>query len=464
MIFCSARLRIEPTGVASVKRVLIANRGEIALRAVRACRKLGLESVAVYSVADRNSPHVWAADHSVCIGPAPSAASYLNAGALIEAAHGTGCDSVYPGYGFLSENSEFAAACRKEDLVFVGPSPELIAIMGDKQEARRTAERHGVPVVPGSKEPFAHGIAAERTADAVGYPLLVKASAGGGGRGMRVVERPEKFRSLLTQASAEATAAFGRSDVYLEKFFPRVRHIEVQVLGDRRGNALHLWERDCSIQRRYQKLVEEAPSPVLGPKVRNDMTEAALSLVRALCYEGAGTIEYIYDLDSGRWFFIEMNTRIQVEHPVTEQIFDVDLVVEQLRIASGEVISFHQPKPPSRRCAIEFRINAEDTSRGFLPSPGVVTQWRPPDGQGIRLDSHVYEGYAVSPHYDSLLGKLVVSGTERNEILAKAAAALARFDVAGICTTIPFHSWLIGRPEFIDASAHTGWVEQEMIA
>lgn len=464
MIFCSARLRSERLGIADVKRVLIANRGEIALRAVRACRKLGLESVAVYSVADRNSPHVWAADRSVCIGPAPSAASYLNAGALIEAARGTGCDAVYPGYGFLSENSEFAAACRKEDLAFVGPSPELIAVMGDKHEARRTAERHGVPVVPGSKEPFADGTAAERSAEALGYPLLLKASAGGGGRGMRVVKHREQFQSLLTQASAEAAAAFGRSEVYLERFFPRVRHIEVQVLGDRRGNVVHLWERDCSIQRRYQKLVEEAPSPVLGPKVRNDMTEAALSLVRALRYEGAGTIEYIYDLDSGRWFFIEMNTRIQVEHPVTEQIFDVDLVVEQLRIASGEPISFRQPKLPNRRCAIEFRINAEDANRGFLPSPGIVTQWRPPGGQGVRLDSHVYEGYAVSPHYDSLLGKLVVSGTERNEMLAKAAAALARFDVASISTTIPFFLQLIARPEFIDASAHTGWVEQEMMA
>jgi acetyl-CoA carboxylase, biotin carboxylase subunit len=447
-----------------VKRVLIANRGEIALRAVRGCRKLGLESVAVYSVADRNSPHVWAADRSVCIGPAASAASYLNAGALIEAARGTGCDAVYPGYGFLSENSEFAAACCKEDLAFVGPRPELIAVMGDKQEARRTAERHGVPVVPGSKAPFADGTAAERAADELGYPLLVKASAGGGGRGMRVVEHPEQFRSSLTQASAEATAAFGRSEVYLEKFFPRVRHIEVQVLGDRRGNAVHLWERDCSIQRRYQKLVEEAPSPVLGPKVRQDMAEAALSLVRAMRYEGAGTIEYIYDLDSERWFFIEMNTRIQVEHPVTEQIFDVDLVVEQLRIASGEPISFRQPKLPRRRCAIEFRINAEDASRGFRPSPGVVTQWWPPGGQGIRLDSHVYEGYVVSPHYDSLLGKLVVSGTERNEMLERAASALARFDVAGISTTIPFHLRLIARQEFIDASAHTGWAEQEMLA
>jgi acetyl-CoA carboxylase biotin carboxylase subunit len=455
---------MEPTGIASVKRVLIANRGEIALRAVRACRKLGLESVAVYSVADRNSPHVWAADRSVCIGPAPSAASYLNAGALIEAARGTGCDAIYPGYGFLSENSEFAAACCKEDLVFVGPRPELIAVMGDKQEARRTAERHGVPVVPGSKQPFADGTGAERAADELGYPLLIKASAGGGGRGMRVVERADQFQASLSQASAEATAAFGRSEVYLEKFFPRVRHIEVQVLGDRRGNAVHLWERDCSIQRRYQKLVEEAPSPVLSSKARSEMTEAALSLVRALRYEGAGTIEYIYDLDSGRWFFIEMNTRIQVEHPVTEQIFDVDLVVEQLRIAAGEAISFRQPKLPSRRCAIEFRINAEDANRGFRPSPGVVTRWRPPSGQGIRLDSHVYEGYAVSPHYDSLLGKLVVSGTERGEMLASAAAALARFDVAGISTTIAFHSWLIGRQEFIDASAHTGWVEQVMLA
>jgi acetyl-CoA carboxylase, biotin carboxylase subunit len=447
-----------------VKRVLIANRGEIALRAVRACRKAGLESVAAYSIADRNSPHIWAADRSVCIGPPLSVASYLNAAGLIEAARGTGCDAVYPGYGFLSENSEFAAACRKEGLIFVGPSPEVIALMGDKQEARRTAERHGVPVVPGSMEALTDGAAAARAADALGYPLLLKASAGGGGRGMRVVDRAEQFQSQLVQASAEAAAAFGRSEVYLERFFRRVRHIEVQVLGDGRGNAIHLWERDCSIQRRYQKLVEEAPSPVLGPKVRKEMTEAALSLVRSLRYEGAGTIEYIYDLDSGRWFFIEMNTRIQVEHPVTEQIFDIDLVVEQLRIASGEPISLRQPKLPSDRCAIEFRINAEDASHGFRPSPGVVSRWRPPGGRGVRLDSHVYEGYAVPTQYDSLLGKLVISGTERSETLARAATALARFEVAGISTTIPFHVWLLARQEFIDGSAHTGWVEQEMPA
>lgn len=281
---------------------------------------------------------------------------------------------------------------------------------------------------------------------------------------MRVVDRAEQFQSQLVQASAEAAAAFGRSEVYLERFFRRVRHIEVQVLGDGRGNAIHLWERDCSIQRRYQKLVEEAPSPVLGPKVRKEMTEAALSLVRSLRYEGAGTIEYIYDLDSGRWFFIEMNTRIQVEHPVTEQIFDIDLVVEQLRIASGEPISLRQPKLPSDRCAIEFRINAEDASHGFRPSPGVVSRWRPPGGRGVRLDSHVYEGYAVPTQYDSLLGKLVISGTERSETLARAATALARFEVAGISTTIPFHVWLLARQEFIDGSAHTGWVEQEMPA
>jgi acetyl-CoA carboxylase, biotin carboxylase subunit len=446
-----------------VKRLLIANRGEIALRAVRACRKLGLESVAAYSAADGNSPHVWAADCSVCIGPASSAASYLNAGALIEAARGTGCDAVYPGYGFLSENSQFAAACHAADLIFIGPSPALLAVMGDKLEARKTAQRHGLPVVPGSTEPFVDAADAERAAAALGFPLLLKASAGGGGRGMRVVERPDQLQSLLSQACAEAAAAFGRPEVYLERLFPRVRHIEVQVLGDGRGGGVHLWERDCSVQRRYQKLVEEAPSPVLGAKVRHDMADAALSLVRAMRYQGAGTIEYIYDLDSGRWFFIEMNTRIQVEHPVTEQLLDVDLVVEQLRIAAGEPISFLQPELPGRRCAIEFRINAEDADSGFRPSPGVVTLWRPPGGRDVRLDSHVYQGYTVSPHYDSLLGKLIVSGSERKEMLSRAASALARFEVAGISTTIPFHLRLVSRQEFIDASLHTTWVEQEML-
>jgi acetyl-CoA carboxylase biotin carboxylase subunit len=447
-----------------VQRVLVANRGEIALRAMRACRKLGLQSVAVYSQADRNSPHVWAADRSVCIGPPSPALSYLNGAALIEAARGTGCDAVYPGYGFLSEKSAFAASCREEGLTFIGPSPEAIGAMGDKVEARRIAERNGVPVVPGSPQGFTDAETAAKSAKELGFPLLLKASGGGGGRGMRIAASMDEFAALFTQASAEALAAFGNPEIYLERFFPKVRHVEIQVFGDSRGNAIHLWERDCSIQRRHQKLVEEAPSPVLAAKTRREMAEAAVALIRNLDYEGAGTIEFIVDIDSGRWFFIEMNTRIQVEHPVTEELFGVDLVAEQLRVAAGEPISFKQPAPPNGRCAIEFRINAEDPRNGFRPSPGVIAEWSPPSGQGIRLDSHVYKSYAVPPYYDSLLGKLIVSGENRGDVLAAAASALARFRVAGIATTIPFHAQLVDCKPFIDGSAHTRWVEQEMMA
>lgn len=447
-----------------MKRVLIANRGEIALRAIKACRKLGLETVAAYSEADCNSPHAWAADRNVCIGPPASIASYLNGPGLIEAARGTGCDAIYPGYGFLSEKAAFAASCRNEGLKFIGPSAEVIALMGDKVEARRMAQRNGVPVVPGSSQGFTDTDSAAHAAAEIGFPLLLKASGGGGGRGMRVVDGPEPFAALFAQASAEAAAAFGHPCIYLERFFPRVRHIEIQVFGDSQGNAVHLWERDCSIQRRYQKLVEEGPSPILDASARKQMAEAATALIRTLGYEGAGTIEFIYDLDSGRWFFIEMNTRIQVEHPVTEEIFGVDLVAEQMRVAAGEPISFKQPKPANRRCAIEFRINAEDPRNGFQPSPGLVAEWQPPSGPGIRLDSHVYRGYAVPPYYDSLLGKLIVSGDRRDQMLATAASALARFKVGGIETTIPFHARLIASAKFVDAAAHTRWVEQEMLA
>lgn len=447
-----------------MKRILVANRGEIALRAVRSARKLGLETVAAYSDADRNSPHVWAADQSVCIGPPPPALSYLNAAALIETARGTGCDAVYPGYGFLSEKSDFAAKCREEGLVFVGPSPEAISTMGDKVAAREAAEKNGVPVVPGSKRGFTDAEVAARIADELGYPLLLKASGGGGGRGMRVASGANEFAALFMQASAEAAAAFGNPEIYLERFFTRVRHIEIQVFGDGRGNAVHLWERDCSIQRRHQKLVEEAPSPVLDPATRREMAEAATALVRNIDYEGAGTIEFIYDLESRRYFFIEMNTRIQVEHPVTEEIFGVDLVAEQMRVAAGEPISFKQPPPPNGRCAIEFRINAEDPNNSFLPSPGTISEWSPPNGKGIRLDSHVYKTYAVPPYYDSLLGKLIIGGSDRRTMLSNASSALERFKVAGIATTIPFHVRLLGCEPFIDATAHTRWVEQEMLA
>ena len=445
-----------------MQRVLVANRGEIALRAVRAARKLGLKTVAAYSDADRNSPHVWAADHSVCIGPAAAALSYLNGSALIEAALGTGCDALYPGYGFLSEKSAFAAACREAGLIFIGPRPEAIAAMGDKVAARRAAERNGLPIVPGSRQGFTEVAPAAAVAADVGFPLLLKAAGGGGGRGMRVVADPSEFAAQFVQASAEALSAFGNAEIYLERFFVRVRHIEIQVFGDQRGNVIHLWERDCSIQRRHQKLVEEAPSPVLDARARAQMAEAAIALVRNIQYEGAGTVEFIYDLDSGRWFFIEMNTRIQVEHPVTEEIFGVDLVAEQMRVAAGEAISFAQPAAPNGRCAVEFRINAEDPANNFRPSPGTVSAWLPPSGVGVRLDSHVYTNYVVPPYYDSLLGKLIISGHGRRDMLAAAKSALARFKITGIATTLPFHVRLIGCAPFIEATAHTRWVEQEL--
>ncbi len=443
-----------------MRRVLIANRGEIALRAMRTCRRLGLESVAVYSAADGNSPHRWAADHAVCIGPPPPAASYLNAAALIEVGRAFACDSVYPGYGFLSENSAFAARCAEAGLTFVGPHPETIARMGDKVAARQTAASLGIPVVPGSQEGFTAAGDAQARANALGFPLLLKASAGGGGRGMRIVERAEDFVARFEQAAAEAQAAFGRGDIYLERFFAHVRHIEIQVFGDTHGAFIELGERDCSVQRRHQKLVEEAPSPVLDAATRAQMADAALTLVRALNYVNAGTVEFIYDLASGKFFFIEMNTRIQVEHPVTEMVTGTDLVAEQFRVAAGERLSL-APAARDERAAIEFRINAEDAEHGFRPSPGMLKRWQPPTGQDIRLDSHVYENYVVPPYYDSMLAKLIVTGRDRATAIEAARSALARFAVAGVATTVPFHAELIERPEFVRGEVHTRWVEQE---
>jgi acetyl-CoA carboxylase, biotin carboxylase subunit len=442
-----------------VRRVLIANRGEIALRAVRACRSLGLQSVAVHSTADRNSPHVWAADQAVCIGPPPSGASYLCTSALINAAVTLQCDSIYPGYGFLSENSKFVSQCRSAGLIFVGPSEEAIASMGDKAAARRMAAALGLPIAPGSERGFTNAAEAMIVARQIGFPLLLKASGGGGGRGIRIVDGPDRFAPLFEQASAEADAAFAQPDIYLERFFPEVHHVEVQVFGDSHGNYVHLWERDCSVQRRHQKLLEEAPSPVVDQATRRAMADAALCLVRALRYENAGTVEFIYDPSTGKFFFIEMNTRIQVEHPVTEMLTGTDLVSEQFRVAAGEALSFRQA-PPYRGCAIEMRINAEDADRGFRPSPGTLDRWRPPKGHGIRLDTHAYEGYAVPPYYDSMLAKLIVSGADRAAAIATARAALSCFSVVGVPTTISFHRRMLGQSEFARGEVHTRWVDQ----
>jgi acetyl-CoA carboxylase biotin carboxylase subunit len=446
-----------------VHRVLIANRGEIALRAVRTCRRLGLESVAVYSAADANSPHRWAADHAIRIGPPPPKLSYLNAAALIEVASALKCDAVYPGYGFLAEDSAFAERCAQAGLTFIGPTPEVIARMGDKVSARQAAASLSIPIVPGSKDGFRSAGAARARADELGFPLLLKASAGGGGRGMRVVATPASFVQSFDQASAEAEAAFGRPDIYLERFFPQVRHIEIQVFGDRHGNYMQLGERDCSVQRRHQKLLEEAPSPVLDKKTRDVMADAALALVRAINYVNAGTVEFIYDVGTGRFYFIEMNTRIQVEHPVTEMVTGNDLVAEQFRVAAGERLSL-MPAIDGGPAAIEFRINAEDAAHDFRPSPGMLKRWRPPSGKDIRLDSHVYENYVVPPYYDSMLGKLIVAGHDRAAAIERARTALEHFQVAGIATTLEFHADLVRQPEFTRAEVHTRWVEEKLQA
>jgi acetyl-CoA carboxylase biotin carboxylase subunit len=443
-----------------VRRVLIANRGEIALRAIRVCRQLGLESVAVYSSADANSPHRWTADHAVCIGPPPPKSSYLNAGALIETAVALKCDAIYPGYGFLAENHVFAERSKVAGLTFIGPDSDSIASMGDKVAARQAAAAAGIPVVPGSQHGYTSAEPAKTASADIGFPLLLKASAGGGGRGMRVVEHVEDFVAQFEQASAEALAAFGNAEVYLEKFFPQVRHIEIQVFGDRHGNYVHLGERDCSVQRRHQKLVEEAPSPALDDATRRQMADAALALVRTLKYINAGTVEFIYDPGSGKFFFIEMNTRIQVEHPVTEMVTGTDLVVEQFRVAAGERLSFGSSFAKGRS-AIELRINAEDASRDFQPSPGTLKRWRPPTGREVRVDSHAYENYAVPPYYDSMLAKLIVSGSDRASCIETARSALARFQVSGVATTVPFHARLLQQKEFERAEIHTRWIESD---
>jgi acetyl-CoA carboxylase, biotin carboxylase subunit len=442
-----------------VRRVLVANRGEIAFRAIRVCRQLGLESVAVYSSADANSCHRWAADHAICIGPPPPKSSYLNAGALIETAGALKCDAIYPGYGFLAENHAFAERSKQAGLTFIGPDSDSIARMGDKVAARQAAAAAGIPVVPGSEHGYTAAEPAKAASTEIGFPLLLKASGGGGGRGMRIVDHAEDFVAQFEQASAEALAAFGNAEVYLERFFPRVRHIEIQVFGDSHGNYVHLGERDCSVQRRHQKLVEEAPSPTLEDATRHQMAEAAVALISALKYVNAGTVEFIYDTASGKFFFIEMNTRIQVEHPVTEMVTGTDLVAEQFRVAAGERLSFGSSFAKGRS-AIEFRINAEDAARDFQPSPGTLKHWRPPSGHQIRVDSHAYENYVVPPYYDSLLAKLIVSGTDRASSVETAKSALARFQVSGITTTVPFHARLLQQKEFERAEVDTRWIER----
>ena len=442
--------------------VLVANRGEIAVRVIRACRSLGLRTIAVYSEADRGALHTRLADRAVCIGPAPAARSYLNVPALLATARGTGADAIHPGYGFLAENADFAAACAEAGLTFVGPSPEAIRAMGDKIHARERAAALGVPIVPGSRAPVGEPTQAETVGRSVGYPLLLKAAAGGGGRGMRVVRAAGELREAFNAAQAEAQAAFGDDRLYVERFLERVRHVEIQILADRFGASLQLGERDCSVQRRHQKLLEEAPSPAVTPALRAALGEAALVLARSIKYEGAGTVEFVLEEASGRFAFIEMNTRIQVEHPVTEMVTGVDLVAVQLRLAAGERLPFAQGDVTISGHALECRINAEDPAAGFRPAPGRVGRWTPPDGPGLRVDTHVEAGATVPPFYDSLLAKVVAHGRDREAAIARMADALARFDVDGVATTLPFHRRILDHADFVAGRIHTRWVEDEL--
>jgi acetyl-CoA carboxylase, biotin carboxylase subunit len=441
------------------EKVLIANRGEIALRIIRACQELGIRTVAVYSEADRESLHVRFADEEVCIGPAPSQESYLNIPRIIAAAEITGAEAIHPGYGFLAENAEFAEICHRSNLVFIGPTPEQIRAMGDKATARKTMIGAGVPTVPGSQGVVDDLDDATRLAGEIGFPVMIKASAGGGGKGMRVAGDADSFPRLFEGARNEARAAFGDPGVYLEKCIVRPRHVEIQVFGDTHGRVMHLGERDCSIQRRHQKLVEEAPSPALTPELRERMGDDAVRAAEAIGYIGAGTVEFLLD-DAGRYYFIEMNTRIQVEHPVTEVTSGFDLVKEQILVAAGEPLSFPEEQTVLRGHAIEFRVNAEDPDRNFQPSPGRITTFHPPGGPGVRLDTHVYSGYMVPPYYDSLLAKLIVSGKTREEALVRARYALNSFVIEGVHTTIPFLSEIIETDEFQRGEVDTGFLER----
>ncbi len=441
-----------------MRRVLVANRGEIAVRVVRACRELGLESVVAVSTADRDSLAARLADRAVCIGPPRPADSYLNIQALLATAVGTGADAVHPGYGFLAENAGFAEACEKEGLTFVGPRSESISAMGNKLAAREAAQRSGVPLVPGSGQIWASEDAHE-VAEAIGYPVLFKAAAGGGGRGIRMVHEEPGLEHAFRSASAEAAAAFGDPTLYLERYVTRGRHIEVQVIGDSTGRVLHLGERDCSLQRRYQKVLEEAPAAAVPEHAREAIRRSAVLLAEAIGYLNAGTVEFLYDEERDEHYFLEMNTRIQVEHPVTEMITGLDLVRLQLQVAAGEPLPLSQEQVTFCGHAIECRINAEASEKNFRPSPGRITRWVPPEGPGVRLDTHCFEGYVVPPFYDSLLGKLIVHGRNRAEALSRSRAALRRFEVEGVATTIPFHRWLLDQPDVGTGRFSTRWLE-----
>lgn len=438
------------------KKILIANRGEIALRVIRTCREMGIKTVAVYSTADRDSLHVRFADEAVCIGKAPSKDSYLNIPHIISAAEITGADAIHPGYGFLSERSAFSSICHEYGIKFIGPTPAMIEAMGDKATAKDTMKKAGVPTIPGSDGLLESVDEGMKLAKEVGYPVIVKATAGGGGKGMRIVNNESEFQKAWDDARREASAAFGNDGVYLEKFVEEPRHIEIQVVGDQYGKVCHLSERDCSIQRRHQKLVEETPSPIVSQELREQMGEAAIKGARAIKYEGAGTIEFLVD-KYGKFYFMEMNTRIQVEHPITEEVTDYDLIKEQIKVAAGVPISGKNYFP--NLFAMECRINAEDPANGFRPSPGKITNLHMPGGHGVRIDSHVYAGYTIPPNYDSMIAKLIVSGQSREEVITRMKRSLQEFVIEGIKTTIPFHIKLMDNPIFRSGKFTTKFLE-----
>ncbi|MEH7145282.1 MULTISPECIES: acetyl-CoA carboxylase biotin carboxylase subunit [Priestia] len=442
-----------------IKKLLIANRGEIAVRIIRACKELGVESVAVHSQADRESLHVQLADEAYCIGPTSSKDSYLNFTNIMSVAMLTGCDAIHPGYGFLAENADFAELCRECNVTFVGPSPEAINKMGTKDVARETMREAGVPIVPGSTgivESVEDGMS---IANDIGYPVIIKATAGGGGKGIRVAKNEQELVKGITITQQEAATAFGNPGVYIEKFIEDFRHVEIQVLADSHGNTVHLGERDCSIQRRLQKLIEETPSPALDEKTRELMGDAAVKAAQAVNYTGAGTVEFIYDYRENKFYFMEMNTRIQVEHPVTEMVTGVDLIKEQIKVANGETLPFKQEEVTFNGWAIECRINAENPEKNFMPSPGTIQMYLPPGGYGVRVDSAAYPGYAIPPYYDSMVAKLIVHAPTREEAIERMKRALDEFVIDGVATTIPFHQKLLNHEKFVSGEFNTKFLE-----
>jgi acetyl-CoA carboxylase, biotin carboxylase subunit len=439
-------------------KILIANRGEIALRIIRACKELGIKTVAVHSDVDNQALHVKLADESICIGPAPSIKSYLNMKAIISAAEVTDADAIHPGYGFLSENAEFAEICGNCGITFIGPTPENMRLMGDKISARQTVTKAGVPILPGTKEGVKTPDEAVKVAAGIGYPVIIKATAGGGGRGMKVVHSPASLPNAFAAARSEAQAGFGNPEVYIEKFCDRPRHVEIQIMADQHGNVIHLGERDCSIQRRHQKLLEEAPCPVLTPELRKRMGECAVAAAKAVGYTSVGTMEFLLDRDKN-FYFMEMNTRVQVEHPVTEMITGIDIIKEQIRSAAGLPLRFKQSDIKFNGHAIECRINAEHPFK-FTPSPGKIDGYHTPGGLGVRVDSAVYDGYTVLPHYDSMIAKLIVHADTREEAIKRMARALDEYIIEGIKTTIPFHQRIMNNKEFIEGDVDTGFLER----